>query len=120
MSIRRKLMLVLLATALLPLAAGSWYAVDRSRGYAEAQLIQNLTFAAEQTEGQVIYFFETQKARAADWSSDCHIREEAEAIAILLADPAQLPAAQERADRLATYVRENKMVLEADIDSVEI
>ena len=120
MSIRWRLLIIFLTISILPVLGGAFFATNSSEAYVRGHILENLEFAADQTEAAVVSFFETQKARVADWSSDGHIREEVAAIVRLLAEPSRRSEGEKRAQELGAYIRDNKMALDSTIRAAEI
>lgn len=112
MSIRIKLMLVFFIVSLIPIFAISSLFLQRSEVIFQEQTIKLLTLAADNAEEHILTFFERQKIRTADWSSDGHIRTETEAI--IQANDA------ERALAFSAYLRDKKLPLDETIILTDI
>ncbi len=78
----------------------------------EKQIENDLTLIADLAEGHILTFFERQKIRTADWSSDGHIRAEVEAI-VKTGDA-------ERARQLGIYIKTKKHPLDPTISLTDI
>lgn len=112
MSIKTKLMLIFLVVSIVPILAISFLLLKQTKNSFQNQTTKLLTLAADNAEGQILIFFERQKIRTADWSSDGHIKTETEAI-VQTGDA-------ERAKALSAYLRDKKLPLDPTIIITEI
>lgn len=112
MSIKTKLILVFLVVSLMPILALSFLIFQQSEKIFQKQTNKLLTLAADNAEGHILTFFERQKIRTADWSSDGHIRAETEAI-VQTGDG-------ERVNAFSAYLKERKLLLDKTIIIVDI
>lgn len=105
-------MLVFLVVSIVPILVISFLLLEQTKSSFQNQTIKLLTLAADNTEGHVLTFFERQKIRTADWSSDGHIRTETEAIA--------QTGDAERVKAFSAYLRNNKLPLDPTIIITDI
>lgn len=105
-------MLVFFIVSLIPIFAISSLFLQQSEVIFREQIIKLLTLAADTAEGHILTFFEREKIRTADWSSDGHIRTETEAI-IQANDT-------ERALAFSAYLRDKKLPLDETIILTDI
>lgn len=106
-SIKYKFILIFLVVSVLPVIAISVLFFQQTKKNIQKQTIQLLTLAADNAEGNIFTFFERQKVRTQDWSSDGHIRSEVETI--IKTNDAK------RALELSTYLRNKKMPLDKTV-----
>ncbi len=116
----KKLFLFFLAIIFLGLSVGlmSWFTVIEK--YLEKYALNQLTLTAELAEGNLFAFWERQKLRAADWTSDGHIRRETEDIAKLSKEPSKNAVFLSRAKQFGAYLKNKKQPLDSTIILTDI
>lgn len=112
MSIKTKLILVFLVVSIVPILAISFLLFERAQNSFQSQAVKLLTLAADNAEGHVLTFFERQKIRIIDWSSDGHIRTETEAVA--------QTGDADRAKALSAYLRDKKLPIDTTVVITDI
>lgn len=105
-------MLVFLVVSIAPILAISFFLLNQAKNNFQNQTTKLLTLAADNAEGHVLTFFERQKIRLSDWSSDGHIRAETEAIT--------RTGDMERAKSLSAYFRDKKLPLDTTVVITDI
>ncbi|MFH1766986.1 MAG: ATP-binding protein [Patescibacteria group bacterium] len=120
MSIRWKLAMTLIAAVLVPVASIFYYSSIVIEDNIIDQVTEDLKFSAEIYEGYVLLFFEHQRIRAIDWSSDIKIKSITEAIGMALGDPEQQTAIEAQSIILSDYIREEKISLDSSVLMTEI
>ncbi len=112
MRLTPKFIIMMLIISLLPIAGIAIFSFSQTEKSIKQDLYKDLTVAAELAEGNILSYFQWQKIRGSDWSSDGHIRSEVAALE-KNNDPV-------RAGELSDYIIKNKQILAPDILSTDI
>ncbi|MBI4457775.1 PAS domain S-box protein [Candidatus Uhrbacteria bacterium] len=119
MSIRTRLMLGFFIIAVVPTALTSLYAVGQVRRGVAYQALEAVILDAELVEGHIMTFFDRQKVRTADWSTDGYLRKEVEEIAGLEGAGASAKF-KERSRLVSEYLKYQKLPLDPTIGGIDV
>jgi PAS domain S-box-containing protein len=111
-----KLILIFLLISLLPIAGISYIGLGAGERIIRDQILADLTLASELAEGKILIFFERQKVRASDWSTDGHIREETE----FIVKSRDQKEKNKRIYALSQYLRAAKQSLDSTAKIIDI
>lgn len=112
MSIIAKLILIFFAVSIIPIAIVAALGLGQATKSIETEVLNDFLLEAKMAESHLLTFFEMQKIRTADWTSEGHIRAETESLA-----EKEEPKRQEE---LGAYIKEKKHLLDPTIILTDI
>ncbi|MCK9420626.1 MAG: hypothetical protein M0R70_14745, partial [Nitrospirae bacterium] len=112
-----KLISAFVLTALIPVALLGYLSYSSAKDALQKQALEDLTLITDAREGQLYSFFELNKGRVADFSSDGFIRDTTEALLTLDAHDPRFAKLQKS---LNTHLKRNKMPLDKSIRLISV